>query len=56
MEIVSNDAMPAVVAAVTAYVDDSTLNQCFDIGMVDVLSKPCDYNALESLIKKYHKN
>ena len=35
-----NDSVPAVVAAVTAFVNDSTLRQCYQVGMVDVMSKP----------------
>ena len=50
-----NDALPAVVAAATAYVNDQTLNQCYSVGMVDVLSKPVDFKILNKFIKKYHK-
>ena len=49
-----NDALPAVVAAVTAYINDQTLNQCYSVGMVDVLSKPVDSKILKKLINKYH--
>ena len=51
-----NDALPAVVAAVTAYINDQTLNQCYSVGMVDVLSKPVNSKTLDKLIKKYHKS
>ena len=49
-----NDALPAVVAAATAYINDQTLNQCYSVGMVDVLSKPVDSKLLQKLLKKYH--
>ena len=51
-----NDALPAVVAAVTAYVNDKTLNECYAVGMVDVLSKPVNSKILDKLVKRYHKS
>ena len=50
-----NDAMPVVVAAVTAYINDQTLSQCYAVSMVDVLSKPVDSKTLSKLVKKYHE-
>ena len=50
-----NEAMPAVVAAVTAYVNDQTLSQCFQAGMVDVMSKPVDSKTLQQFLKTYHR-
>ena len=41
-----NDSVPAVVAAVTAFVNDQTLSQCYQVGMVDVMSKPVVAKAL----------
>lgn len=50
-----NDALPAVVAAVTSYVNDSTLSQCLEIGMVDVMGKPLEGKTLKTFIEKYYK-
>ena len=50
-----NDALPAVVAAVTAYVNDETLNQCFQVGMVEVFGKPIKASELTAFVKKYYK-
>lgn len=50
-----NGAAPAVVAAVTAYVNNETLSQCFAMGMVDVMSKPLNAKTLEDYVKRYYK-
>lgn len=50
-----NEAPPAVVAAVTAYVNDDTLTQCYNVGMVEVHSKPVDSKTLSIFISKYYK-
>ena len=50
-----NDAPLAVVAAVTAYVNDDTLNQCFQVGMVEVHGKPITAKSLGDFVKKYYK-
>jgi len=50
-----NDALPAVVVAVTAYINDTTLNQCWQLGMVEVLNKPVDLPSLQIVVERYHK-
>ena len=50
-----NDAVPAVVAAVTAFVNDATLSQCYEVGMVEVLGKPCDLKSLRIFVKRYYR-
>ena len=47
--------MHAVVAAVTAYVNDETFNQCFEVGMVDVIGKPADFKTLSNFTSRYYK-
>ena len=51
----NNDAPPAVIAAVTAYVNDDTINQCFQVGMVEVHGKPIDAKTLGNFVKKYYR-
>lgn len=50
-----NESPPAVVAAVSAYVNDETISQCYQVGMVEVFSKPLDSKQLAGFINKYHK-
>ena len=50
-----NDAMPAVVAAVTAFINDDTLNKCYESGMVDVISKPVESKTLKNFVTKYYR-
>ena len=45
-----NDSVPAVVAAVTAFVNDATLSKCYEVGMVEVMSKPVVAKALKKFI------
>ena len=50
-----NEAPPAVVAAITAYINDDTMNQCYQVGMVEVFGKPFDQKDLLKFVKKYHR-
>ena len=50
-----NQAISAVVAAVTAFVNDETLSQCLTVGMVDVFAKPVSAKGMENFVTKYYK-
>ena len=51
----ANDDMPAVVAAQTAFVNEQTLNQCFQVGMVEVMSKPVNQKVLADFVQRYYR-
>ena len=46
--------MGLAVAAVTAFVDKSTVDKVFAAGMVQAVQKPVQNSQLKKLIKKYH--
>lgn len=49
-----NEAVPAVICAVTSSLTEATLSQCLAIGMVDVLNKPLNEKALRNVVQKYY--
>jgi CheY-like chemotaxis protein len=42
------------VVAITAFVNDENIRNCFNVGMVDVLHKPVNCEALGNVIDKYY--
>ena len=47
--------MDVTVAAITAYVDQPTVDRIFDIGMVEAIQKPVKSSVMDELINKYYK-
>ncbi len=42
------------VVAVTAFVNDENINKCYECGMIEVLHKPVNCEALEKVIEQYY--
>ncbi len=43
------------VIAVTAFVNEENINNCYKVGMVEVLNKPVNRELLERQVQKYYK-
>ena len=49
------NSVHAVVVAVTAYTNDATLSRCYEVGMVEVMSKPVDSDTLQNFVNTYYR-
>lgn len=47
--------MGVAIAAITAYIDQPTVDKIFDCGMVEAIQKPIKSTLLDDLVRKYYK-
>ena len=47
--------MKVAIAAITAYIDQPTVDKIFDVGMVEAIQKPIKSTRMDDLVKKYYK-
>ena len=47
--------MGVVVAAITAYIDQPTVDQIYDCGMIQALQKPVKSAVIDELVKKHYR-
>lgn len=47
--------MGVAVVAITAYIDQPTVDKIFDIGMVEAIQKPIKSTRMDELVNKYYK-
>lgn len=41
------------VVAVTAFVNQESINRCYEVGIVDVIHKPVSVDAIKQILDKY---
>lgn len=46
--------LPLNIVAITSYTNKDNVDECFNVGMKDVIHKPVNFNHLVDVLKKYY--